>query len=748
MQWVATVLITIGLWLISIGDAVLFTLHLIKSIARVAVCCVILVLAQIRKVKRKPKTVEIFNAHYMRQKMPVVKKKARAAPVKKGKVRRVIVHRFPLFAKLRYFLIGMFFSFLFLFTPLLVLVFLQDLPNPKIIADGQIPQTTKIYDRNRTLLYQIYATHNRTLVPLNSVPKHLQLATIAIEDQKFYEHPGFDVVAIVRSLWQNLSGNGLQGGSTITQQLVKSSLLNPETSLRRKVKEVILAFWAERIYTKDQILAMYFNHIPYGGTAWGVETAAEVYFGKRVSELTLAESSFLAGIPKAPTLYSPFGTTPTLWQKRQREVLTRMVELGFITKEEEEQALAEELTFRPSQTPINAPHFVMYVRDWLVRSYGLSFVEKGGLSVITSLDLTTQGMAEKIVREEVAKSAHLNISNAAALITNPKNGDILAMVGNKDFNDAIGGNVNVTTARRQPGSAIKIVTYSAALANGYTAATMLQDSPVSYPTLTGAYAPVNYDGKFHGSLPLRFALGNSLNVPAVKTLASIGIPTFVNYGKRMGIRSFGEPNKYGLSITLGAAEVTMLDLATAYSVVANAGLRIDPNPILSVVDYKGTTYEKKDTLVGEPILDEGIAFILSDILADNKARVIEFGENSPLQIPGRRVSVKTGTSDNKRDNWTIGFTPNLLVAAWVGNLDGSPMNQALASGISGAAPIWNKIMTTLLPTLPNQSVRIPVNVIAKPCLGRIEYFLRGTENSVNCALPVVLPTPTPTPNSE
>lgn len=754
MERARTVLVFATSILIAIGDLVLFLFALPFRIRRV-----------LRR--KKTKTIEVFNAHYLRQKIvrpkqrrrflaPLreylrtlfAKKEKKRLPLKKRlKLRRVVVYRFPLITKLRYFILGTFFSLLFVFTPLLIAIFLQELPNPRVISDGQIPQTTKIYDRNGTLLYQLYATHNRTVVPLSVIPKHLQLATVAIEDRKFYNHPGFDVVAIARSLWQNASGNGLQGGSTITQQLIKSTLLNPETSLRRKLKEVILAYWAERIYTKDQILAMYFNHIPYGGTAWGVEAASEVYFGKHVKDLTLAESAFLSGIPKAPTLYSPFGSNPTLWQTRQREVLDKMEQLLFISKEEKEQALEEELSFRTPQTPIYAPHFVMYVRDWLVRKYGLAFVEKGGLSVVTSLELKTQGMTQKAVFDEVEQNAQLGFTNGAVLVTNPKNGDILAMVGSKDFADENGGNVNVTTAPRQPGSAIKIVTYAAALSRGFTAATMLNDSPVSFPTAPGlpAYTPVNYDGRLYGTLPLRYAFGNSLNIPAVKTLSRIGIPTFVSLGKKMGIKSWGGADRYGLPITLGGAEVTMLDLATAYGVVANGGVRVDLNPTLRLTDGKGNVLEEKNTPLGEPVLDEGAAFILSDILADNKARERAFGPNSLLVIPGKTVSVKTGTSDNKRDNWTVGFTPSLVAVVWVGNLDGRPMNQALASGVTGAAPIWHRVMATLLNQKANERPHIPGNVVAKACLGRIEYFIRGTENSVNCTPPPPPPTPTPNP---
>ncbi|MBI4079282.1 MAG: penicillin-binding protein [Candidatus Levybacteria bacterium] len=677
--------------------------------------------------------------------------------VKPLKPKTIVAFHTPLLTKLRYFLGGAIFSFLVVFLPLLFILYLQDLPNPKSLSLGDIPQTTKIYDRNGTLLYQIYASQNRTLVPLSAIPKYFQQATIAIEDKDFYKHPGFDLTAIVRSLLSNISGGQLQGGSTITQQLIKSSLLTSETTLQRKIKEVVLAFQAEQIYTKDQILSMYFNRIPYGGTAWGAQAASEVYFGKSVQDLNLSESAFLAGIPRAPTIYSPYGTSPTAWKKRQKEVLDRMVELGYISQKQADDALAKKLSFRPPQTPIHAPHFVMYVKDILVKKYGLPMVEKGGLTVITTLDLALQQDAEKIVAEEVEKNAYLNLTNGAGLITNPKNGDILVMVGSKDFSDPTSGNVNVATARRQPGSSIKVITYSAALSNGFTAATILDDTPITFRGIP-PYSPVNYDGAFHGRIPLRIALANSFNIPAVKTLNQIGIPTFLSLAKQMGITTFDAKDQYGLAITLGAAEVKMVDMATVYGVLANGGVRVDINPILKVSDATGAMLEAKapskqndlasgqalanEAIVGRRVLDEGVAYIMSSILSDNQARALEFGINSPLTIPGKTVSVKTGTTDNKRDNWTFGYTPSAVVAVWVGNHDNSPMSQQLASGITGAAPIWNKLMQRVIANKPDEKQPVPANVVQKNCYGgKPEYFIKGTENSVNCRYQ---PPPSPT----
>lgn len=636
----------------------------------------------------------------------------------------------PIVNKLKYFLIGVIFSFLFLFLPLLFYIFLQDLPHPRELTTRQIPQTTKIFDRNGILLYEIYASQNRTLVPLSQIPKHLQQATLAIEDKNFYNHPGFDIASILRAVKENATRKGiLQGGSTITQQLIKSSMLTPEKSWERKIKELILAFWAERLYTKEQILEMYFNQVPYGGTAWGVEAASEVYFNKEVKDLTLAESAFLAGITAAPTLYSPYSSDPTKWKNRQKEVLKRMVSLGYISQKQADEAIKQKLSFKSQQVAFRAPHFVNYIKDLLVKKYGLAMVEKGGLHVITTLDLKLQEKVEKIVAEEVEKSKYLNLTNGAALVTNPQNGDILVMVGSKDFSDPNGGNVNITTSLQQPGSTVKVITYSAALSRGYTATSILQDTPASFTSAGGTpYTPVNYDGKYRGPVTLRTALASSLNLPAVKTLQQIGIQTMIRLGRDMGITTW-DKDEYGLSLTLGAAEVTMLDMATVNGTLANLGHRVDLNPIIKITTSRGYTLEEKNHISSRQVLKEGVAFIISDILADNSARSLAFGTSSPLVIPGHTVSVKTGTSDYKRDNWAIGYTPDYVVTVWVGNNDNSPMSPTLASGITGAAPIWQRIMILLLQGKPNHKQAIPDDVVAVPCNGKYEYFLKGTEKN-------------------
>lgn len=669
----------------------------------------------------------------LRKRVASLQRKVKRA-TKKPKKKKQTGFSLPFRTKIKYFFLGIVFSCIFLLPPFLFLIFIQDLPTPEQLSFRQIPQTTKIFDRNGILLAEFYAQQNRTLVKLSDIPKHLQQATLAIEDKNFYNHPGFDLSAILRAVQQNLSHENVQGGSTITQQLIKSSMLTPERSVTRKIKELVLAFWAERVYTKNQLLEMYFNQIPYGGTAWGIQAASERYFNKPVNQLSLAESAFLAGLTAAPTAYSPYGQDPTLWKKRQKEVLNKMVELHYISRQQANEALAQELHFREQRIALHAPHFVEYVRQQLINTYGLSAVERGGMQVRTTLDLKTQEMAEKVVAEEVANSEGLNLTNGAALITDPRTGDILAMVGSHDFFDANGGNFNVTLSPRQPGSSIKVVTYTAALQNGFTPASQIDDTPISYPLTNGTvYSPVNYDGTFRGRVTLRFSLANSLNITAVKILNAIGVDTMIALGKEMGIRSFGDPKNYGLSITLGAAEVTMLDMARVNGVLANQGRLVELNPITKVSDVKGTVLEEKTKKQeGIQVIDPGIAFIISDILADNQTRSTAFGPNSVLQINGHTVSVKTGTTDSKRDNWTNGYTNNYVVIVWVGNNDNTPMSPTLTSGITGAAPIWHRIMENLLTENPEANFPKPSNVVKKYCLGREEYFLSGTENSINC----------------
>lgn len=642
------------------------------------------------------------------------------------------------------FITGIAVTLVFIFVPYTSYKWLTALPNPQLLSRRDLQVTTKIFDRNGALLYEIYADQNRSPLALEDIPTYLKDATIAIEDREFYRHNGISIKGILRAMRETLFNDTIQGGSTITQQLIKSALLSPEVKITRKIKEVILAFWAERIYTKNQILEMYLNQVPYGGTAWGIEAASQTYFGKPAAKLSLGEAALLAGLPAAPTEYSPFGSHPQKAIERQREVLRRMSEDRYITKQQAEEAVNTPLHFTTPKTSIRAPHFVMYVKNLLEQRYGEHLVERGGLQITTSLDITTQEKVEEILKNHIDSLASLRVGNGAALVTNPKTGEILAMVGSKNYFDtASDGNVNVTTSLRQPGSSIKVVNYAAALENGFTAASILDDSPVIYQAAgSPPYSPVNYDGKFHGPTPLRYALANSYNIPAVRLLAKIGIQTMIDKGRLMGITSWDDESRYGLSLTLGGGDVTMLDMAKVFGTLANTGKRVDLMPILQVSDYTGRVYEKNRPKNGIQAIKPETAWIMSNILSDNTARIAAFGPNSSLVLANKTVSVKTGTTDSKRDNWTIGYTPSFVTTVWVGNNDNSPMDPYLTSGVTGAAPIWHDIMMDLLKSKQDEVTPKPESVLAVPCyFGRTEYFMIGTQPiGGRCTS---IPTPTP-----
>ncbi len=626
---------------------------------------------------------------------------------------------------------------------------LKDLPLPTKLSSSNAPQSTQILDRNQKLLYTIYASKNQNFLALSQIPKYMQKATIAIEDKDFYKHGALDFRGIFRSLVSIVIHKELQGGSTLTQQLVKNSLLTPERTILRKVKEVILSFATEAIYPKNKILEMYLNQIPYGGTSYGIEAASQTFFGKKAKDLTLAESALLAGIPEAPTTNSPFGSHTEFAKKRQEEILNRMFEQKYITQKQKDAAIKEILRFQKFASNISAPHFVLYIKDLLIKKYGEKMVEEGGLQVTTSLDSAIQEFAQNVVTQNVDKLQGYHATNGSALITNPATGEILAMVGSKDYFDTqIDGNVNIALALRQPGSSIKPINYAVGLIRGYTGATVFADAPICFPTNEGKqYCPVNYDGKWHGVMQMRYALGNSINIPAIKMLKVNGVPAMIATASAMGITTFTEPEKYGLSLTLGGGEVTMLEMTQAYGVFANGGYKINLHPILKIIDNKGKVLDEykppSSAIFGKKVLPEGVAFIVSDILADNNARLAEFGPSSSLRIANQTVSAKTGTTNDFRDNWTFGYTPDYVVGAWVGNNDNTPMNN-LASGITGAAPIWHDIMTFLLKDLPPHPLSRPPSVIQKKvcsisglipppdgtpnrCETRFEYFIRGTE---------------------
>ena len=495
---------------------------------------------------------------------------------------------------------------------------------------------------------------------------------------------------------------------------------------------------------------MYLNDVSYGGANIGVEAAAQSYFGKKVKDLDLSESAFLAGLPQAPSVYSPYGGSgKKFYIKRTEDVLTQMVSEKYITRKEKEKALSEieKKTFSSKDLSIKAPHFVIFVKQLLAKQFGEQAVEQGGLQVTTSLDYEIQKEAEKIIKEELEKLKGYNVGNGSAVVMDPGTGEILAMVGSKDYFDTENdGNFNTALANRQPGSSLKPIIYATAFEKGYTASSMIMDVETDFPTGEEAhpiYTPVNYDGKFHGPMQIRFTLGNSINIPAVKTLARIGVKDVMERAYSMGIENWKPTSEnlasVGLSLVLGGRETSLLNEVIAYSTFANQGVKQDPIAILKVTDLKGNKLFENKKRSGEKVLSPEIAFILSHILLDNNARTLAFGPNSYLVIPGKTVSVKTGTTDEKRDNWTVGFTPSFVVGVWVGNNDNSPMNPAIASGATGASPVWNRIMRYVLREKADEPPRKPDNVIALQidALGgglpvdgqgtRSEYFVKGTE---------------------
>lgn len=655
-----------------------------------------------------------------------------------------------------------------LFIVATIVFFFTQIPSPQTLTTRNVAKATEIYDRKGQILYNIYADQNRTPVKIADIPDSVKQATIAIEDRNFYNERGFSITGIARSLFNLLIYRRVEGGgSTLTQQLVKNALLTSDQSLVRKIKELILAVEVEHYYTKDQILGMYLNEVPYGGTAYGIEAASNLYFGKRAKDLNLAEASLLAGLPQRPSVYSPYGTRPELAKVRQKQVLQAMVEAKYINQAQADQAVSTPLTFRTSQNEegFKAPHFVLYVKEQLVEKFGEKMVEQGGLRVTTTLDYDLQQKAENIVKSEIGKLKDYRVGNGAAVVMDPKTGQIMALVGSKDYfapsepagctegsNCVFEGNVDVALSPRQPGSSTKPITYSVALEKGYTAATPIMDVQTSFDAGAGRppYVPVNYDGKFHGPVEMRYALGNSINIPAVKTLALVGIKNVMEQAYKMGVTDWAPTDQniqnVGLSLVLGGRELKLLDLVNAYAVFANAGLKHDPVSILKVTDSSGKIlYQNHDT-DGVKVLDPGIAFIISDILADNGARAMEFGTNSVLVVPGKTVSVKTGTTDQKRDNWTVGYTPSVVAGVWVGNNNNAAMNPVISSGITGASPIWQKIMIAALSGKPNEVPGKPDNVIQADVDGlmgglprdgsptRKEYFIRGTEpNSISSA---------------
>lgn len=641
------------------------------------------------------------------------------------------------------------------------------LPSPQSLKDYKAtPLSTHILDRNGKLLYQLYQEQKRSPIKIDVLPKYVFQASIAIEDKNFYQHNGISIFGgMFRAIKDSLLRQQLQGGSTITQQLVKSALLTSDRTIQRKIREIVLALWTEKIFTKNEILELYLNQIPYGGAVYGIEEASQRFFGKQAKKLSLAESAFLAGLPQAPSQYSPYNN-PDLALKRRNEVLKAMLEQKYVDKATYEKTIKTKIVVKPFEEKIKAPHFVFYIKNILEQKYSTKEIEEGGLKITTTLDLDTQEEAEKILKDELEKAKDLDVTNGAVLVTRPPTGEILAMLGSVDYFATGSGTFNVVTSDRQPGSSIKPINYAIGIERRLvTAGTLFIDSPTCF---VGAgqpkgYCPVNYDGQFHGPQGLRFSLGNSYNIPAVKMLAVNGVKEFVASASAFGINSFKDPKNYGLSLTLGGGEVKMTEMATAFSSFANRGVVKELNPILKIEDKFGKVlYEFKSpnfvanikkplnypsffSIGGKKPLSEETAFIISHILLDDNARSQAFGTSSFLVVPGRAVSVKTGTTDDKRDNWTIGYTPNFMTTVWVGNNDNSPMNPYLASGVTGAAPIWNRVMRYLLKTQPDLWPIRPETVVGKQicwdsgdlmakkddgtesCQSRFEYFIKGTE---------------------
>ena len=637
-----------------------------------------------------------------------------------------------------------------LFVGLLFAWYAKDLPRPDKVRRSE-GLSTVILDRNGENLYDIFEGENRIPVQWEDIPQYLKDATVAIEDKEFYRHQGLSTIGIFRGMAACLILRRCQGGSTLTQQLVKNVLLSQERTLPRKMKEAVLAIQIERKYKKDEILQMYLNEAPYGGTAVGVEAASQYYFGKPANELGLVESVILAGLPQAPSRYSPFGTDPKAYVWRSQQVLRRMREDGYITVQQETEARKqlESVKFTEDEAGLRAPHFVAYVKEQLIEKFGSKLVEGGGLRVTTTLDWKLQEKAQEIVADEVKKAKTLKVSNGAAVVIDPKTGEILAMVGSKDYSatDAAGLKFNVVTqGLRQPGSAIKPITYAAAFKKGYTASTLLLDVDTKYPSGDPAkpeYNPKNYDGKFRGPIQLRYGLGNSINTIAVKISALVGVRDILRVAYDMGLSSL-EPNdenirRIGLSLTLGGGEVKLLDLTSAFGVFATGGFRQEPVSILNVEDAKGKVLFEHKIPAARRVLSYDIAYLISHILSDNEARREVFGPKSYLVIGGKTVAVKTGTTDDKRDNWTVGYTPSIVVGAWVGNNDNSPMHPSLASGVTGAAPIWNRIIRETLKDKPDEQFTRPDTIIeveidayggGLPKDGyptRKEIFIKGTE---------------------
>ncbi|HEY4514780.1 MAG TPA: PBP1A family penicillin-binding protein [Candidatus Paceibacterota bacterium] len=601
------------------------------------------------------------------------------------------------------------------------------IPDFRAISNQELVQSTKIYDHTgEVLLYNTGENLRRTVIAGGDISRNIKNATVAIEDSEFYQHMGVKPTAILRAFLSNtlllFGGSGpTQGGSTITQQVIKNSLLTQEKTLSRKLKEAILAIKLERVFTKDDILALYLNSSPYGGNIYGIEEASQTFFGKGATSASLAEAAYLAALPQAPTYYSPYGNNKESLEARKNLVLRRMVELSFITKEEADMAEKEKVAFLPQNNfTVKAPHFVFYIRQYLEDKYGKEVVERGGLNVITSLDWQMQQKAEEIVKDfaplnETNYKAH----NAGVVGVDPKTGKILIMVGSRDyFEDNNYANYNVTLAHRQPGSSFKPFVYATAFKKGYTPDTILFDLPTQFQTTCSpiasnptnntkseCYAPQNYDGNFRGPMTLRSALAQSINIPAIEVLYLAGIRDALATARDMGITTLLGPNHYGLTLVLGGGEVTPLELTNAYATFANDGIY---NPSVAVIKVENSAGKILEEYLPSPkrVIDPEIARSINDILSDNEARAPSYGNNSPLYFPSQDVAVKTGTTNDYKDMWTVGYSPTLALGIWVGNNDNTSMEKKVAGFV--VAPMWRKIFDAAQVNVPKENFVRPI----------------------------------------
>lgn len=598
------------------------------------------------------------------------------------------------------------------------------IPDIESLQSRKVTQSTKIYDRTgAVLLYDLHEDVDRTLVPIEDISANIRNATVAIEDSTFYEHAGVRPLATLRAVvLQPLRGKGVQGGSTITQQVVKNSVLTSERAISRKLIEWVVALRLEQKLTKDEILELYLNESPYGGTIYGVEEAARSFFGKPARDVTLAEAAYLAALPQAPTYYSPYGNNRQALEERKNLVLSRMRELNFITDLELAAAQKEIVVFdAQAVSGIRAPHFVFFVREQLEREFGRRTLEEAGWKVITTLDMELQEVAETTVREYALKNAEdFNAENAALVAIDPKTGDIVTMVGSRDyFDEEIDGNFNIALATRQPGSAFKPFVYAQTFREGYAPETVLFDVQTQFSTTCainnftsddGCYSPQNYDFAYRGPMTLRDALAQSVNVPAVKALYLVGIPDAVRLARSMGISTLLDPERLGLTLVLGGGEVTLLDMVSAYGVFAYEGVRNQYRSILKIEDLAGNEV-RSYPVVQSRVLEEEVALSISDVLSDNVARTPAFGANSPLNFPGYHVAAKTGTTNDSRDAWIVGYSPNIAVGAWAGNNNNTPMVKQVAGFI--VAPMWNEFMRFALSKYPNEPFPEPRSLISE-----------------------------------